>query len=113
MISDPQQIPKTFRNKQKRRIALTFQQGICSNSRPHFDGGDGPDGQLILRPKLHQIPDTLYGGVFILLWIFRKQLMAQQLSIGPPAYDIRKRAPAIYPKLPHNPSYTLEGLITE
>jgi hypothetical protein len=53
-----------------------------------------------LWPQTQQVPNASHGRVFVLTWIFRKQLVGQQSTIRTLSHDVGESTSSVNPKLP-------------
>ena len=98
--SDPQKIAEPFGDQQQNPFAPAFQQGVGGNRGAHFDGGNGPGRQVIVRTQPKTVANALHGGIGIAFRIFGQQLAGFKRSVRPPRHDIGESAAPVDPEFP-------------
>ena len=109
LISDAERIAEAFGDDQNRPVALTLQQGVGRDGGTHLDDLDRTFGDRFACADADQVANTLQGRVFVLLRIFRQQLVRRQLPVRGAPHEVREGAAPVDPDVPAGGGFLLFG----
>jgi hypothetical protein len=100
LIADAQRIGKAVVGDQNDAVTLAFQQCVGGDGGAHLDGADTLRGYAPRLFDPHQIPNALDRRVAIGLRVLRKQLVAQEITVGSARHHVGEGAAAVDPEIP-------------
>ncbi len=100
LIGDAELVAKPFGNDKERAVALALEQGVGGDGGAHLDDGHRTLGDDVARFQAQDVANALQGGVFVLIRVFRQQLMGAQAAVGGLRNQIGEGAAPVDPDVP-------------